>query len=115
MATATTNGRTRGSAPAPTVDEQIAQLVAEIRQTVDEIERLDDAVQAAKDRLRILLTQRGENWTDDDGYARLTSDSTRASYDSHALDQLILSDPAAHGWLKDYRRSFAVRGSVVVK
>jgi hypothetical protein len=106
------NGR---QAIAHSTDTEIARLVGEIRQAVDQMEALEEQVRERKRRLAVLLIQKGENWQDADGYTRLTKVSTRISYDIHALDQLILSDPAAHGWLKDYRRSFTVRGSVVVK
>ncbi len=94
---------------------EIAQLVATIRQATDEMEALEAVVSTAKDRLRVLLSQRGENWKDDDGYVRLVADSVRTSYDTRALDELIISDPLRNGWLKDYRREFTVRGGVSVR
>lgn len=97
------------------VDAEIEQLMAEYRQTADEMERLEDVQRAAKDRLRILLIQRGENWKDADGYARLVSDSSRTTYETKALDELIIADPVKNGWLKEYRKEFAVRGGVQVK
>lgn len=99
----------------PSPEEEIAWLVSDIRQMTDEMEALDERVHDHKDRLRTLLEARGENWSDDRGYARLMADSTRTSYDAHALDQLIIADPTQHGWLKDYRKQFAVRGGIQVK
>lgn len=96
-------------------DAEIAALVGEIRQTVDEMEALENKTLAAKDRLRVLLAQRGENWTDESGYARLMPDTVRTGYDTKALDALILSDPAKFARLRDYRREFTVRSHVQVK
>lgn len=103
------------AAIAQALDAEIAHLVEIVRETVDEMAALEEKVRAAKDRLRILLIQRGENWKDEEGYARLMADSVRTSYDTRALDELIISDPLRHGWLKDYRKEFTVRGGVQVK
>jgi len=105
----------REAAIARTLDTEIVQLVEMIRETVDEMAAMEDKVRAAKDRLRILLVQRGDNWKDDDGYARLMSDSVRTSYNTRELDELIINDPLRNGWLKDYRKEFTVRGGVQVK
>jgi hypothetical protein len=100
---------------AQALDAEIAQIVETVRETVDEMAVLEEKVRMAKDRLRILLVQRGDNWKDEDGYARLMSDSVRTSYDTRSLDELIIGDPLRHGWLKDYRKEFTVRGGVQVK
>jgi hypothetical protein len=105
----------REAAIAQALDAEIAQIVEMVRETVDEMAVLEEKVRMAKDRLRILLVQRGDNWKDDDGYARLMSDSVRTSYDTRSLDELIINDPLRHGWLKDYRKEFTVRGGVQVK
>ena len=105
----------REAAIAQALDAEIAQIVEMVRATVDEMAVLEEKVRMAKDRLRILLVQRGDNWKDDDGYARLMADSVRTSYDTRALDELIIGDPLRHGWLKDYRKEFTVRGGVQVK
>jgi len=105
----------REAAIAQALDAEIAKLVETVRETVDEMTVMEEKVHAAKDRLRILLVQRGDNWKDDDGYARLMADSVRTSYDTRALDELIINDPLRHGWLKDYRKEFTVRGGIQVK
>jgi len=105
----------REAAIAQALDAEIAQIVETVRETVDEMAVLEEKVRMAKDRLRILLVQRGDNWKDEDGYARLMSDSVRTSYDTRSLDELIIGDPLRHGWLKDYRKEFTVRGGVQVK
>jgi hypothetical protein len=105
----------REAAIARALDTEISQLVEMVRETVDEMAGLEEKVRGAKDRLRVLLVQRGDNWSDDDGYARLMTDSVRTSYDTRALDELIINDPLRHGWLKDYRKEFSVRGGVQVK
>ena len=97
------------------VDEEISQLVAAVRDIQANMAGMEEKVKTAKERLRMLLTQKGENWSDDSGYARLMSDSVRTSYDTKSLDQLIITDPLRHGWLKEYRKEFTVRGGVQVK
>lgn len=96
-------------------DEEIAALVGCIRQWMNDMERLEDQVQAAKNRLRVLLAERGDNWTDDLGYARLMPDTKRTSYDTRALDLKIIKNPKKYGWLKRMRKAFVVKGYVSVK
>ena len=98
-----------------TLDEQIAALVDIIRANQQRIVQLEARNQAARDTLSDLLVQRGENWSDDEGYARLVDEGQRASYDTQALDNLILHDPLRYGWLKDYRKTAVVSGGVRVK
>lgn len=97
------------------IDLQIEALVGEIRAITDQMEMLEDSVQSKKAKLRTLLTQKGENWKDDCGYARLVADSVRASYDARALDALMLRSDWWHARLKSYRREFNVRGGVSVR
>lgn len=85
--------------------EQLAEVEAEIRPTVD----------AARERLKMLLAYRGENWSDDEGYARLVADGTRIMYDAEALDTLIIENPDKYGWLREYRQEVPIRGGVRVK
>jgi len=97
------------------LDERIADLVYQVRSAQQQIESLQAEIDGAKAVLQILLRQRGENWSDDTGYARLLSEAVRIGYDTHALDDLIINDPLRYGWLKDYRIESAVRGGVQVK
>jgi septal ring factor EnvC (AmiA/AmiB activator) len=97
------------------VDQEISQLVETVRDIQTNMAGMEEKIKAAKDRLRMLLAQKGENWSDGRGYARLMSDSVRTSYDTKSLDQLIITDPLRHGWLKEYRKEFTVRGGVQVK
>jgi hypothetical protein len=97
------------------LDGKIAELVEEVRDSQERMAALDSRISAAKTQLRELLELRGDAWTDSLGYARVTSDGVRKSYDTQALDQLILSDPLQYGWLKDYRKEFLVRGGVQIK
>jgi hypothetical protein len=99
----------------PNYDQEIAELVDLVRGMQERIGGMQEKIQMAKERLRDLLEQSGGSWKDSEGYARLTADSVRASYDSKALDQLILSDPLRNGWLKDYRKESIVRGTIQVK
>src|SRR5262245_52399764 len=108
----TENGRQNHAAPSP--DAEIAHLVSEIRQTTDQMAALEEMVQTAKARLRVLLAARGENWSDDSGYARLMTDSIRTSYDTRALDDLILKGKR-YAFLRNHRREFAVKGGVQVR
>ncbi len=114
MTTAVKNGN-REAALREALDQEIVQLVNEVRDAQDHMAEFEETIRSAKDRLRVLLIQRGENWSDDEGYARLMSDSLRMTYDTKALDQLIIGDPLRHGWLKDYRKEFVVRGGIQVK
>ena len=97
------------------IDARIAELVDSVRAHRERIAALEARNDAAKEELRQLLELRGENWSDDEGYARLVPDSTRTSYESKALDDLIIRDPLHYGWLKDYRKQSNIRGSIQVK
>lgn len=101
------------------IDEEISELVAMIREAQERMSEIEDEVkpviEAAKERLKMLLAYKGESWADDEGYARIVSDSARCSYDSKALDKLILEDPEKYGWLREYRHEYPVRGGVTVK
>jgi hypothetical protein len=101
------------------IDEEIAELVAVIREGQERLAEAQAEIQpvidAARERLAMLLEYRGENWSDAEGYARLVSQGVRTSYDSEALDRLILEDPQRYGWLQQYRQETPVRGGVRVK
>ncbi|NLF76270.1 MAG: hypothetical protein GX573_11275 [Chloroflexi bacterium] len=98
-----------------TLEERIAELVETVRINQQRIARLESRISSVKEELRALLAQRGENWSDDEGYARLVSEGVRYYYDKQALDHLILTDPLRYGWLKDYRRESLVQGGVQVR
>lgn len=49
------------------------------------------------------------------GYAQIVAAGTRVTYDTEALNQLILSDPVQYGWLKKYRNENTIQGGVRVK
>ena len=100
---------------AAALDDRIAELVDLVRGHRERIAALEAKNDVAKDELRQLLELRGENWSDDEGYARLTAESSRTSYESKALDDLILRDPLHYGWLKDYRKQSVVRGGIQIK
>jgi hypothetical protein len=85
--------------------EQIDSKIAECR----------DEISTMKDALVPLLEERGENWADEDGYARLVSAGRRISYDTRALDDLVIKEPLRYGWLKDYRKETEVAGRLQVK
>ena len=97
------------------LDQRIAELVDTIRGNNRRIEALNARIEEAKEELRALLEQRGANWSDEEGYARLVTDTVRRWYDTQALDRLVMSDPLRHGWLVDYRRETPVRGTVKVR
>ncbi len=97
------------------LDERIIDLVEKIRSHRQRINVLEAKNDAAREELRQLLELRGENWSDEDGYARLVPDSRRVSYETKALDELIIHEPLHYGWLKDYRKESAIRSSVQVK
>jgi hypothetical protein len=81
---------------------------------MDVAEDLDQKI-AERVELRDLLERKGSNWSDGEGYARIIADSMRLSYQTKALDELIIKDPLHYGWLKDYRKESPVRGGVQVK
>jgi len=100
---------------AATIDDRIIELVDRVRLHRQKIAALEAKNDAAKEELRQLLELRGENWSDDEGYARLVPDSTRVSYETRALDELIIREPLHYGWLKDYRKESLIRSSIQVK
>ena len=100
---------------AAALDDRIAELVDLVRGHRERIAALEAKNDVAKDELRQLLELRGENWSDGEGYARLTAESSRTSYEFKALDDLILRDPLHYGWLKDYRKQSVVRGGIQIK
>jgi hypothetical protein len=61
------------------------------------------------------LEERGDNWSDEEGYARIISEGERIYYDTNALDKLIIEEPLRYGWLKDYRVTSTVQSRVQVK
>ncbi len=97
------------------VDTRITELVETVRYHRERIAALEARNEAAKSELRKLLLQRGESWSDEEGYARLIPESTRASYETDKLDDLIIHDPLHYGWLKDYRKQSIIRANLQVK
>ncbi|GIK66801.1 MAG: hypothetical protein BroJett018_45950 [Chloroflexota bacterium] len=98
-----------------TLDQAIAELVDVARGLQERIGALEYKFGEVKAQLRELILQRGSNWADDEGFVRLSSDGIRTTYDTKALDELIINDPLRYGWLKDYRKQSPVRGSIQVK
>jgi hypothetical protein len=97
------------------IDQQIADRVQIVRDAQGQIGLLDDQIKLLKAELAELLEQKGSGWTDSTGYARLTSEGVRTSYDTKALDDLILNEPLRYGWLHDFRKESTVRGGVQIK
>jgi superfamily I DNA/RNA helicase len=97
------------------LDDRIADLVETVRAHRERIATLEAKNDAAKEELRRLLELRGENWSDEEGYARLVPESCRVSYETKALDELIIREPLHYGWLKDYRKESTIRSSIQVK
>lgn len=97
------------------IEQRIVELVDTVRAHRERIAALEARSSAAKRELRDLLELRGENWADEEGYARLVPDGARTSYETKALDDLIIRDPLHYGWLKDYRKESVVRGSIQVR
>lgn len=97
------------------IDQEIIELMDMVRGVQKRMGDLEVKVQEARERLRVLLEERGSNWEDDEGYARLVADGTRVSYDTKALDELIINDPLRNGWLKEYRKESYVRGTIKIK
>ena len=114
MASVTPETGQAAVAEAP-LNRRIAELVDLIRTNQQQLATIEARIALAKDELRELLEQRGANWSDDSGFALLTSEGVRRYYDTRALDELIINDPLRYGWLKDYRRESIVSGGVRVK
>ncbi|MEO8607055.1 MAG: hypothetical protein ABI690_04205 [Chloroflexota bacterium] len=105
----------KGVGLAEYIDQQIADRIQIVRDAQEQISLLDEQIQLLKTELRELLEQKGSNWSDTQGYARLTAEGTRTSYDTRALDGLILNEPLQYGWLKDFRKESTVRSGVQIK
>jgi hypothetical protein len=108
-----------GKSGIKSIDQEITELVEMVREANERLDEVSTEVrpiiEAAKERLKMLLDYRGENWADDVGYARIVSASNRVSYDYKGLDKLIIDDPETYGWLKQYRTETPVKGSISVK
>lgn len=96
-------------------DVRIEQLVHLIRTDNDLMNQASERIQQAKLELQVLLRARGENWSDETGYARLVSAGRRITYLTSELDELIISDPLRYGWLKDYRTESHVPEHIQVR
>lgn len=94
----------------------IIDLVGHIREQQVIIEQAEQSIKTAKEQLAILLEDYGKNWEDGaGGFARMIAEGTRTSYDTDALDELILKDPLHYGWLKDYRKQSSTSARVAVR
>lgn len=96
-------------------EAEITDLVGKIRARKAEIAALEAWVKADRDELEKLLIDRGSSWKDGEGYAMIVAESERVSYDTKALDELVLSDPLKNGWLYEYRRKSTTAASLKVK
>ena len=105
----------KGVGLAQYIDQQIADRVQIVRDAQGQMALLDEQIQILKTELRELLEQKGSNWSDADGYARLVAESIRTNYDTKALDQLILGEPLQYGWLRDFRKESTVKGGIQIK
>lgn len=100
----------------PILDLQIEAEVQEIRALEDQIEILEGFRATRRARLRTMLEERGDNWSDGNGgFARIVAESTRTAYNAKALDDLQLQSPWWHKRLNKYRGTVAVKGYVQVK
>lgn len=105
----------KNNIPKAELQENIEHIVTEIRDCKADIENLEACVRDLKEKLRDQLEQYGENWSDDSGYARLVSEGERISYNTDALDNLLIEDPLRYGWLKDYRVKSPIASRIQVK
>ena len=97
------------------IDAEIDRLVHRIREHKLTIDVRGIEIDALKERLQKLLKEKGENWSDEFGYARIPSEGIRTHYDTEELDRLIITDPLRYGWLKDYRRESPTSSRIQVK
>lgn len=96
-------------------EQEIALFVEAIRLRKAEIDRLTSMNEVAREEVEKLLVERGSNWKDEEGYAMIVGESERTSYDTKALDELLISDPIQYGWLHEYRKKTTVRASLKIK
>lgn len=96
-------------------DKQVKKLVKAIRRQRNWIAAREAKLDEMKIELQDLLEASGQNWMDEDGYARLIPESKRISYESKAIDALIITQPDVYGCLAAYRRESKIRASVQVK
>lgn len=73
--------------------DQIAELMELYRQLKGELdahkEELDPQINAAREGIEALLEERGENWEDEIGYARLRPESERVSFKNTKVDSVV--------------------------
>jgi len=98
-----------------TYDEQIADLVEDIRAYHARMALLQEKIDDAKTLLREFLEKRGENWKDDEGYARIVSEGIRTFYRTKDLDRLIAENPENYSYLRNFRSQSLIKSSVQVK
>lgn len=97
------------------IDTQIEDRVQLIRDAQQNMEVLQYQIELMKIEIGELLQQKGAGWSDAAGYARITSEKISHTYDTRALDELILKEPLRYGWLGDFRKMATIRGGVQVK
>lgn len=85
-------------------EEKIAELVGIVRAgkaVLDDARaEVGPAMKAAKDELAGLLAEHG-NWKDEDGYAQLSAEGERISYDAARLGELLLRTAAVLNTLEE--------------
>lgn len=97
------------------IDQQIADRVELVRAAQRQADLLNGQLELLKGELYELIMQKGEGWSDSAGYARVVAEGVEATYDTKALDELILKEPVRYGWLGDFRKREHVRPAVKVK
>lgn len=96
-------------------EQVIADYVTQIRDLKTEMQILDTKLDDARTMVGYYLLDRGAPWKDEEGYAMLIGEGERVSYDTKALDELLLGDPLKYGWLSDYRKKSITKASLKVK
>ena len=95
--------------------QHISATVMRLRAYRDQIDHIGNSVDLLRSELQHLLEALGENWQDDDGYARIIDGGERVTYSASDLDRLLIESPEVHGWLKQHRRVSTLKPRLTVK
>jgi hypothetical protein len=102
-----------------TVDDDIREVMSVLRSIKEARNEIEAEIgkdwEKGREKLRNLLEQKGSEWTDGEGYARIAAGYTTIEYDTAALDALIKADPERYGPLQAFRKEKQVKGSLQIK
>lgn len=90
-------------------NERLQELIDEYRRCRDEIEavkaELEPRMNQAKEQIEALMAELDiTQWKDETGYARVTPEGVRVSYDNKTLDAMLNDYPFLRGARKETTR-----------